>query len=88
VPKIARKRRRGAPDHTPDELAQLQRLAERVIDARGAAGVTQEDLAAAAGVSSRYIQKLESGAFNPSYVKMIAVARALGRHGRMLLTLD
>ena len=73
---------------TRDERAQLKLLADLAIAARGAAGMTQEDLVAAAGVSSRYIQKLESGAFNPSYVKLIAVARALDRHGRVLLALD
>lgn len=86
--KVTRKPSAGAPPLTRSERAQLERLADRVIAARGAANMTQESLASAAGVSSRYIQKLERGDFNPSYVKLVAVARALGRHGHVLLSLD
>lgn len=45
--------------------------------ARGAAGLTQEDVAFAAGVSVRHYQELESGRLNPSYLTLTAVAAAI-----------
>jgi transcriptional regulator with XRE-family HTH domain len=80
-----RQKKRGAPLLTDVEKASLRALGDSVVATRTRVGITQEELAIRAGVSARYIQKLESGEFNPSYVKLLAVARALGARGRTLL---
>ena len=52
-------------------------VASRVIDLRGELGLTQEGLAAKAGVSHRTIQNLEAGETWPQPVTLAAIARAL-----------
>ena len=60
------------------EHPELVRLAKAVRAARAAAGLTQEDVAFAAGLSVRHFQELESGRLNPSYLTLAAVAAATG----------
>ena len=70
---------------TDEEYEQLLELGERLLAARTAAKMTQAALAIEAEVTPRFIQKIESGQGNPSYLKVLAIARALGRHGRNLM---
>jgi transcriptional regulator with XRE-family HTH domain len=78
--------RKGGADPKRDRARAIERLAQRLVAARSATGLTQEALALAAGVTPRYLQKLESGVGNPSYVKLLAIAAALRRHGKTLLS--
>lgn len=52
-------------------------VARRVIALRGELGLTQEGLAAQAGVSYRAIQYLEAGETWPQPVTLAAIARVL-----------
>ncbi len=45
---------------------------------RKAGGLTQERLAERAGVSTRYLQSIEAGAFGCSFAVLIRLRRALG----------
>jgi transcriptional regulator with XRE-family HTH domain len=76
------RRSRRTVERTKDEFEDLRELAARVVAAREAAGLTQLALAEAAGVAPRYVQQIEAGRGNPSYLKVLAIARALGRHGK------
>ncbi len=50
----------------------------RLKDLRSAAAMTQEDLAAAVGVSTEAISSIERGVNNPSFDTMEHIAEALG----------
>ena len=52
-------------------------VAKRVVEARKARGMTQEDLAANADVSSTHISVLERGVKLPNLDTFIAIANAL-----------
>src|SRR5688572_17987118 len=69
--------------NAPPSLAQqdadyLARLGERVRSWRGANGMTRKALAAASGVSERYLAQLEAGQGNISVLLLRKVARAMG----------
>jgi transcriptional regulator with XRE-family HTH domain len=58
----------------PDLVA----LGQAVRRLRRAADLTQEDLAARAGISANYVGEIERGEFNPSVLVMFALAEGLG----------
>src|SRR3954463_8738143 len=60
------------------EHAYLARLGERVRAWRGEQGMTRKQLAAASGVSERYLAQLEAGQGNMSVLLLRKVARAMG----------
>jgi transcriptional regulator with XRE-family HTH domain len=59
------------PDQLPSLAANIRALRER-------RGWTQEQLAEAAGLATRYVQTLESPKANPRALILVAVADALG----------
>ena len=63
----------------------LEELGAQVRTVRKAAGLTRADLAAASGVSLRYLAQLEAGAGNISVALLSRVAAALGQHPAGLL---
>jgi len=60
------------------ESAYLARLGERVRAWRTASGTTRKTLAAASGVSERYLAQLESGRGNISVLLLRKIAHAMG----------
>src|SRR2546421_1093030 len=65
----------------PDDQQQplyLGRLGERVRAWRGEHGLTRKALAAASGISERYLAQLEAGRGNISVLLLRRVARAIG----------
>src|SRR5688572_23355265 len=60
------------------ESAYLMRLGERVRAWRARSGATRRQLAAASGVSERYLAQLEAGRGNISVLLLRKVARAMG----------
>ena len=54
-------------------------LGERIREVRTAAGMTQADLASAAGIGRVTLIRLESGEQSPWYETLVAITRALGR---------
>ena len=58
----------------PDLVA----LGQTVRRLRREADLTQEELAARAGISANYVGEIERGECNPSVLVMFAVARGLG----------
>ena len=60
------------------EHAYLSRLGERVRAWRGEQRMTRKQLAAASGVSERYLAQLEAGQGNMSVLLLRKVARAMG----------
>src|ERR1051325_7207381 len=60
------------------EHAYLARLGERVRAWRGEQHMTRKQLAAASGVSERYLAQLEAGQGNMSVLLLRKVARAMG----------
>ena len=59
------------------DSAYLAQLGNRVREWRAAHGTTRKDLAAASGISERYLAQLESGAGNVSILLLRKVARAM-----------
>ncbi len=57
---------------------QLKKLGEKIRKLRNAKGVSQETLADEAGIERSYMGAIERGERNPSYDKLISIARALG----------
>jgi len=57
----------------------LQVLGQRIRDARKARGLSQEDLALKSDTNPSYVGGIERGQRNPSFKKMCAIARTLGR---------
>src|SRR5229473_529765 len=69
----------NAPLSSPQqEHAYLARLGERVRAWRGEQRMTRKQLAAASGVSERYLAQLEAGQGNMSVLLLRKVARAMG----------
>lgn len=64
--------------HDAQDRAYLARLGERVRAWRVESGTTRKALAAASGVSERYLAHLESGQGNISILLLRKVARAMG----------
>jgi len=68
----------NAPPSPPQqEAAYLARLGDRVRAWRSASGTTRKALAAASGVSERYLAQLEAGQGNISVLLLRKVARAM-----------
>lgn len=63
---------------TQQEAAYLYGLGERVRAWRGANSMTRKSLAAASGVSERYLAQLEAGQGNISVLLLRKLARAMG----------
>jgi transcriptional regulator with XRE-family HTH domain len=58
--------------------AELVALGQRVLELREAAGMTQEQLAHAAGLHWTYIGQIERGKRNPTYRNVRRLAKGLG----------
>src|SRR5437867_8642403 len=56
----------------------LRRLGERIRELRAAKNWTQEDLAGECGFDRSYVSGLEVGRRNPTYLKLLRLARSLG----------
>ena len=56
----------------------LVRLGQRIAEARRQRGWTQTDLAEAAAISRVTVSKIERGATDVGYVRLVRLARALG----------
>jgi transcriptional regulator with XRE-family HTH domain len=67
-----------AKSNPAKERRVLLKLAGVVLQYRGERNLTQEQLAAEAGITTRYLQQLEAGKANPSYLKLVGLASALG----------
>ncbi len=63
--------------HRAQDAAYLSQLGNRVREWRAMHGTTRMDLAAASGISERYLAQLESGAGNISILLLRKVARAM-----------
>jgi len=59
--------------------AGMQFLGKRIRTIREAAGMTQSELATAAGIGRVTEVRIESGEQSPRYETLVAIARALGR---------
>jgi DNA-binding XRE family transcriptional regulator len=57
----------------------LQILGHRIREARKAKGLSQEDLALKSDTAPSYIGGVERGERNPSFKKLCAIARTIGR---------
>jgi len=67
------------PDHNDDEVrAQHLRFGQRVRDLRQARGLSQEELADAAGLHRTYVSSVERGQRNVGLDNILAIAVALG----------
>lgn len=65
-----------------------ERVATRVLERRKAAGLTQEELAAALGVSRQTIISIERGKYVPSLPLALRLARHFGCATEELFTLE
>src|ERR1700741_4995539 len=66
------------PSAAQQEAAYLSRLGDRVRAWRAGHGMTRKSLAAASGVSERYLAQLEAGQGNISVLLLRKLARAMG----------
>jgi XRE family aerobic/anaerobic benzoate catabolism transcriptional regulator len=66
------------PSPAQQESAYLAQLGDRVRSWRNSQGMTRKALAAASGVSERYLAQLEAGEGNISVLLLRRVARAMG----------
>ncbi|HYA79240.1 MAG TPA: helix-turn-helix transcriptional regulator, partial [Candidatus Nitrosopolaris sp.] len=57
----------------------LQVLGDRIREARKTKGLSQEDLALKANTDPSYVGGVERGQRNPSFKKLCALAKTLGR---------
>lgn len=57
---------------------ELKELGAKIRKLRKERGISQEDLAHEAGIERSYMGAIERGERNPSYDKLVSVARALG----------
>jgi len=64
------------PRSTPHPA--LKRLGGRIRDLRTAKKWTQEDLAGECGFDRSYVSGLEVGRRNPTYLKLLKLAKTLG----------
>lgn len=65
---------RKRPLKNPD---QLKKLGEKIRKLRKQKGISQEALADEAGIERSYMGAIERGERNPSYDKLISIAKAL-----------
>jgi transcriptional regulator with XRE-family HTH domain len=61
----------------PEAASALRRLGAAVARTRILKDTTQESVAEAAGISVQFLRRVERGTGNPSYLTMLAVAKAL-----------
>jgi XRE family aerobic/anaerobic benzoate catabolism transcriptional regulator len=80
--------RESAGSAAAKDAAFLNRLGERVRDARARRGLTRKDLARDSGVSERYLAQLEAGHGNISVLLLRQIAAALGLAPNDLLEQD
>ena len=52
-------------------------IGKTICTLRNQAGMTQEDLSSAAGISNRFLQNLEAGEHSPSFATLFKLASAL-----------
>ncbi len=64
--------------NSPTDSSVLRQFASRLRAAREGAGLSVTELAERAAVSRRYLTEAEAGRANPSLLKLIALASALG----------
>jgi transcriptional regulator with XRE-family HTH domain len=57
--------------------AMLRRLGNTAVRTRLLGDMTQEAVAEAAGISVQFLRKIERGTGNPSYLTLLAIAKAL-----------
>jgi len=74
-----RESRLGLSLHSLKKPTSLQVLGYRIREARKAKGLSQEDLALKSNTAPSYIGGVERGQRNPSFKKLCAVARTVGR---------
>ena len=74
----ARDPKPAAPNLNADDAAFLQKLGERVREARARRGMTRRILARDSGVSERYLAQLEAGQGNVSVLLLRQIGDALG----------
>ena len=74
----ARDPKPAAPNLSTDAAAFLQKLGERVREARARRGMTRRTLAHDSGVSERYLAQLEAGQGNVSVLLLRQIGAALG----------
>jgi len=72
--------------HASLSLERKQVLGARARLAREDAGLTVEALAHASGIADKHIQRIEGGKGNPTLATLYALADALGRHPRDLIS--
>lgn len=58
-------------------MTDLERLGERIKDARNNKGYTQQELADRCCISLKHLQGIEKGKKNPSYLVLRAIVRVL-----------
>lgn len=68
---------RKASTHKPLSAERARRVAVNLRTAREAAGMTQEEVAASAGVSVQLIRRIEAGTGNPTLGSLDAIATAV-----------
>jgi transcriptional regulator with XRE-family HTH domain len=66
------------PARPTDTDPRLRRLGDVIARRRIVAGISQETLAAAAGLTERHLRTVERGRAAPSYVSLLGLAEALG----------
>lgn len=64
---------------------ELARISQRIREARDAAGLTLQELAANSGVATSTIQKVETEQMIPSVAVVLKIARGLGTHVSQLV---
>lgn len=69
----------------PQRRAELVALGIAIRTARLKQRWGQDDLAGAAGISTRYLSKVEQGIANPTVEVLLAIAEALGTTAAALL---
>jgi transcriptional regulator with XRE-family HTH domain len=78
----------GSVPPRPTVHPALRKLGERIRQLRQAKKWTQEDLAGECGFDRSYVSGLEVGRRNPTYLKLLKLARSLGIPLLTLLDLD
>lgn len=61
-----------------DEEAELEALGGRIRTLRHRAKLTQEEVANSAGLHLTFINRIENGRRNPTYISLLKIAGALG----------
>ncbi len=59
-------------------MVNLESVGLALMKARQAKGLSQEDLAAEAGIARNYLSRIENGKVNPSITVFISLIQALG----------